>query len=135
MPCGAVSQDALNDGPLGGSGSKPDPARRSPKGVRPTASPRSTFDREAALGAGANLRALKLREGGQHAGHHPTHRAAALGSNAKLFAELGPERAECLVTVAERDDGVPELRIEYSHEDPIAFRAYFDPSDPGPDGS
>jgi hypothetical protein len=37
--------------------------------------------------------------------------------------------------VAERDDGVPELRIEYSGEDPIAFRAYFDPPDPGPDGS
>jgi hypothetical protein len=39
------------------------------------------------------------------------------------------------VNVAERDDGIPELRIEYSDEDPIAFRAYFDPPDPGPDGS
>jgi hypothetical protein len=59
----------------------------------------------------------------------------ALGAKGKLVAELGEETATCNVNVAERDDGVPELRIEYSDEDPIAFRAYFDPPDPGPDGS
>jgi hypothetical protein len=59
----------------------------------------------------------------------------ALGARAKLIAEVGGEKAECQVNVAERDDGAPELRIDYSSEDPIAFRAYFDPPDPGPDGS
>lgn len=59
----------------------------------------------------------------------------ALGSRAKLMAELGDQQAVCRVNVTERDDGVPELRIEYSDEDPTAFRAYFDPPDPGPDGS
>jgi hypothetical protein len=59
----------------------------------------------------------------------------ALGAKGKLVAELGPAQAVCRVNVAERDDGIPELRIEYSDEDPIAFRAYFDPPDPGPDGS
>jgi hypothetical protein len=59
----------------------------------------------------------------------------ALGARAKLIAELGNEQAVCHVHVAERDDGVPELRIQYSDEDPIPFRAYFDPPDPGPDGS
>jgi hypothetical protein len=59
----------------------------------------------------------------------------ALFTRANLIAELGDETAKCRVNVTERDDGVPELRIEYSDEDPIAFRAYFDPPDPGPDGS
>lgn len=59
----------------------------------------------------------------------------ALGAKGKLIADLGPDRAECRLTVVERDDGLPELRIEFSDEDPGAFRAYYDPPDPGPDGS
>jgi hypothetical protein len=59
----------------------------------------------------------------------------ALGARGGLVAELGPNKAECRIAVVERDDGVPEWRIEYSDEEPIAFRAYFDPPDPGPDGS
>lgn len=59
----------------------------------------------------------------------------ALGARGRVIAELGLESAECRVTVVERDDGLPDLRIELSDEEPGAYRAYFDPPDPGPDGS
>jgi hypothetical protein len=59
----------------------------------------------------------------------------ALGARGKIEARLGPELAEISAQVAERDDGVPELRIEFSDERPTAFRAYFDPPDPRDDGS
>jgi hypothetical protein len=59
----------------------------------------------------------------------------ALGARGKIEARLGPEVAELAVNVAERDDGVPDLRIEFSDERPTAFRAYFDPPNPREDGS
>ncbi len=58
-----------------------------------------------------------------------------LGARGHLIANLDRESAQCRVSVVERDDGLPDLRIEFSNEEPGAFRAYFDPPDPGPDGS
>jgi hypothetical protein len=58
----------------------------------------------------------------------------ALGTTGTIEAVLGREVAELGVKVAERDDGVPDLRIEFSPEEPGAVRAYFDPPDPGADG-
>jgi hypothetical protein len=58
-----------------------------------------------------------------------------LGAKATLVAQIGSHKAECKVQVVQRDDGIPDLRIEFSNEDPGSFRAYFDPPDPGPDGS
>lgn len=59
----------------------------------------------------------------------------ALGARGKIEARLGPEHAELSVNVADRDDGLPDLRIEFSDERPTQFRAYFDPPDPREDGS
>lgn len=59
----------------------------------------------------------------------------ALGATGKIEARLGPEYAELSVNVAERDDGLPELEIKFSDENPSQFRGYFDPPDPRPDGS
>ena len=51
-----------------------------------------------------------------------------------MVAQIGSHKAECKVQVVQRDDGIPDLRIEFSNEDPGSFRAYFDPPDLGPDG-
>lgn len=59
----------------------------------------------------------------------------ALGASGTVLARLGEESAELAVRVVERDHGLPDLRIEFSPEEPIDFRAYFDPPVPGPDGS
>ena len=59
----------------------------------------------------------------------------ALGARGKIQARLGTQIAELAVNVAERDDGLPDLRIEFSEERPTQFRAYFDPPDPREDGS
>jgi hypothetical protein len=58
-----------------------------------------------------------------------------LGASGKVEAALGNHIAELRVRVVERDDGAPDLRIEFSSEEPGAVRAYFDPPDPGPDGT
>jgi len=58
----------------------------------------------------------------------------ALGT-AGLQATLNGQTASCKVRVADRDDGLPDLKIEFSHEKAATFRAYFDPPEPGPDGS
>jgi hypothetical protein len=58
----------------------------------------------------------------------------ALGARGMVVAELGPMNARCRVDVVERDDGLPDLRIEFSDEEPGAFRAYFDPPNPVPTG-
>ena len=58
----------------------------------------------------------------------------ALGT-ASVEARLDKQTASCKVRVADRDDGLPDLKIEFSHEEATTFRAYFDPPEPGPDGS
>jgi hypothetical protein len=59
----------------------------------------------------------------------------ALAARGKLVAQLGTATAESRLQVVERDDGLPDLDIRFSHEEPGPFRAYFDPPEPGPDGS
>ena len=48
---------------------------------------------------------------------------------------LTKKSADCKVRVVDRDDGLPDLKIELSHAPAANFRAYFDPPEPGPDGS
>ena len=58
-----------------------------------------------------------------------------LGTAATLHATFNGQSADCKVRVVNRDDGLPDLKIEFSHEEATTFRGYFDPPEPGPDGS
>jgi hypothetical protein len=56
----------------------------------------------------------------------------ALGAQGHLIAELDGLTAGCEVTVKERDDGGPDLQIDFSFEEPGTYRAYLSPPNPKP---
>ncbi len=56
-----------------------------------------------------------------------------LGTKATLIAELGDETARCRVSVEQRDDGLPDLKIalDFGKKDSV-YRAIFDPAEVEP---
>lgn len=58
-----------------------------------------------------------------------------LGARATLRATLDDQYADCQVSVVDRDDGLPDLKIKLDHDDPADYRSWFDPPTPAPDGS
>jgi hypothetical protein len=55
-----------------------------------------------------------------------------LGAKAKLTAELGEVEACCRVSVEQRDEGFPDLKIELTTDEPSIYRALFDPPEVSP---
>lgn len=61
-------------------------------------------------------------------------RGVRLGARTTLQASLGLESAQTTIKVTRRDEGLPDLKIEFTYRRPGTHRYYFDPSEPGPDG-
>ena len=57
-----------------------------------------------------------------------------LGAKATLYANLEQHTAQSPVSVVSRDSGIPDLRIELTHNNVGSRRSYFEPQEPGPDG-
>lgn len=55
-----------------------------------------------------------------------------LGAKAKLTAELGEVEACCRVSVEQRDEGLPDLKIKLTTDEPSIYRALFDPPEVSP---
>jgi len=55
-----------------------------------------------------------------------------LGATAKLTAWLGDVEASCRVSVEQRDEGLPDLKIELTTKEPSIYRALFDPPEVSP---
>lgn len=56
-----------------------------------------------------------------------------LGAKGTLSARLNDVSAECRVSVEQRDEGLPDLKIQLTQKEPSIYRALFDPPevDPG----
>ena len=61
-------------------------------------------------------------------------RGVRLGVRTTLHASLGTESAHTNIKVTSRDEGLPDLRIEFTYSNPGRHRYYFDPPEAGPDG-
>ena len=73
----------------------------------------------------------------QHSFYVATIRIAGsqLGARATLYANLEQHMAQSSVSVVSRDTGIPDLRIDFTHNDVGSSRSYFEPQEPGPDGN
>ena len=57
-----------------------------------------------------------------------------LASGCGCVASLGTESAHTNIRVTSRDEGLPDLRIEFTHSNPGTHHYYFDPPESGPEG-
>jgi hypothetical protein len=55
-----------------------------------------------------------------------------LGARATIRAALAGDTAQCRVSVEQRDEGLPDLRIDIVSENPSLYRALFDPPEVEP---
>jgi len=84
-------------------------------------------DDEGVVVTGGARASLKLDEGTGIASGQCEIQGRKLGAKAKVRATLGDQIADCRVSVEERDEGLPDLKIELVDEQPSLFRALFGP--------